>query len=203
MLTRIAAFGLASLVSACTGLPMGAQGPQQAILLDRAVALTAPAGYCADPQISRPGRGFAFLVACAVLDPDTQVALPGDFGLVTVQAGPADSATVAGAETDFLDFLRTEQGRTLLAAGDMSGPVAILASEMQTNRILLYTRDLDAPTIVGTQAESWRAFTDIAGRTVTVTVRGLSERPLSQARARSLLDATVANLAAVAKARTS
>ncbi|RYH01973.1 dihydroxy-acid dehydratase [Salipiger sp. IMCC34102] len=196
---RLAILGAALFVSGCAGGLPGAGGAQRTVVLDRAIQLTAPGGYCVDPQISRPARGFAFLAACAVIDPRAEVAPPAALAIVTVQAGAAGGATVGGAERDFRDFLRTEQGRTLLAAGDMGGPIEILTTDVEPNRVRVYTRDLTPPVIRGTQAESWRAFTDVAGRTVTVTVRGLADEPLSQTRGRSLLDAALGNLTAIAQ----
>ena len=194
---RRTVLGLAALgLCACAGVgPQGMTVAPQARLAG-GITVAGPAGYCVDPQISRPGRGFAFLAACAVLDPDTGADLPASLALITVQAGAPQSATVRGVETQFRDFLRTEEGTTLLGAGDIGGPVDLLAGDFAPNSVSVYTRNRSTAGIAGTQAESWRLFTDLGDRVVTVTVRGLAERPLSRTQSRDLLETTANRLRA-------
>ena len=203
MVRRLVLGALALGLTACAplGTPTGAPAP--VARLASGIVVTGPQGYCVDPEISRPARGFAFLAACAALDPASEVAAPGALALITVQSGAPRSATVRGSETAFRDFLRTEEGTALLGAGDIGGPVALLSSDVSENTVAVYTRNRAPGAIAGTQAESWRLFTDLGDRVVTVTVRGIAEAPLSRTGSRDLLETTLRALRAANPERAS
>ena len=196
MLRRAILVALALGLAACAEFgPMGT-APVPSARFAGGITVTGPDGYCLDPQISRPARGFGFLAACAALDPQSAVPLPDALAIVTVQIGAPQSATVRGVETAFRDFLATEEGTTLLGAGDIGGPVALLASDVAPNAVSVYTRNRSTAGVAGTQAESWRLFTDIGDRVATLTVRGIADRPLSRTQSRDLLDTTLRRLRA-------
>ncbi|MBS1302112.1 dihydroxy-acid dehydratase [Loktanella sp. SALINAS62] len=188
MWSRLLFGAMALLLSACevTG-PIGGPGAQ-ATRLAGGIVVAAPDGYCLDPQVSRPARGFAFLVACGLLDPGVQTPFPDTLAMITVQAGDAGSAIVAGSEPAFRAFLETDQGATLLGVSDIGGPIEVVTTNASDNAVSVYTLDTAPPDIIGTQPESWRLFTDVRGRVVTVTVRGMIDAPLSQFQSRDLLD---------------
>lgn len=170
---------LVAALAACE--PVGLTGPgQPAVRLMGDVVVAAPDGYCVDPVVTRPQTGFALLAACAAMDPEGDGSFPGSVALITVQVGAADSAAVAGQEDAFRAFLETPQGAALLSASAIGGPVAVRGTQANSNAVAVYTQDAGPPGVAGTQGESWRLFTDVKGRLVTVSVRGLDRMPLSQ-----------------------
>ncbi|SEQ73717.1 hypothetical protein SAMN05428995_10753 [Loktanella sp. DSM 29012] len=191
----ILAVALAAL-AACA-LPGTVTGPDATTLrLTGGIVVAAPQGYCIDPQVTRPQRGFAFLAACAAINAASDRPLPDRMALITVQVGDANSALVAGSEPAFRAFLETQQGATLLGVSDIGGPVDVLSTGAATNAVTVYTRDTAPPDIVGSQPESWRLFTDLSGRVVTITVRGLTQAPLTQVQSREVLDQILQQLRA-------
>jgi len=176
-------FGLA----ACE--PVGLSGPPApTVRLMGDVVVASPDGYCVDPVVTRPWQGFALLAACAAMTADETDVYPNAIALMTVQVGAASSAVVTGQEEDFRAFLETPQGAALLSASAIGGPIAVRQTASAANAVAVYTEDVGPPGVVGTQPEAWRLFTDIKGRLVTVSVRGLSDVPLSRAGSRALLD---------------
>ena len=182
---------LAAGLAACEPIPYLTGPPTNTVRLAGAVTLTGPSGYCVDPVVTKPRKGFALLAACAAMTADETDIYPDNIALVTVQVGAADSAAVAGQEDAFGAFMETPQGAALLSASAIGGPVLVRLTQTDTNIVAVYTEDVDAPGISGTQKQAWRLFTDVRGRLVTVSVRGLTEAPLTQSASRALLDAVV------------
>ena len=181
-----AALGLIAALAACEPVSLTAPGTPSVRLVGN-VLVGGPKGYCVDPVVTRPRQGFALLAACAAMTADETDTYPDDIALITVTVGDADSAVVAGQEEDFKTFLETPQGAALLSASAIGGPVAVRRTQTDTNAVAVYTEDVGPPGVEGTQTQAWRLFTDMRGRLVTISVRGLSEDPLSQAASRGLL----------------
>ena len=199
---RTLLIGLASItLAACEpGVDLAGQPPGRAIVLSGSIAVSAPDGYCVDPVISHPRKGFALLAACAAMTEDPDDSYPDINALITVQSGAMGSAIVAGQEDSFRAFLDTPQGTALLGASTIGGPLAVRRTRSDDNAVSVYTEDVGPPGVVGTQAESWRLFTDIKGRLVTVSVRGLIDDPLSEPTSKALIDRVLARLRAANKA---
>lgn len=184
----IALVGIAAL-AACD--PVGVAQP--VALLTGDLVVTPPAGYCADPVSSRLRAGFAVFAPCVTLGTDAPV--PSIIGVAIVQAGDTGSAMVTGGETSLRDFLTSPQGAGLLSKGS-GATISVISSQTSGGRVTVHFRDTGAPPMDGLGPDEWRAFTDVNGRLVTVSVRGLDDAPLSAARGDALLDQVLRGLSA-------
>lgn len=195
---RAALFGLTALaLAACEPVSnLTGQPPGPSVVLSGGIAVSAPDGFCVDPVITNPRQGFALLAACAAMTDDPDDSYPDANALITVQSGAAGSATVAGQEASFRAFLDTPQGAALLGASTIGGPLAVRGTRAADNAVSVYTQDVGPPGVAGTQPEAWRLFTDIKGRLVTISVRGLADDPLSEQASRGLIDRVLARLRA-------
>lgn len=184
----IALVGIAAL-AACDPVAVA----QPVALLTGDLVVTPPAGYCADPVSSRLRAGFAVFAPCVTLGTDAPV--PSIIGVAIVQAGDTGSAMVTGGETGLRDFLTSPQGAGLLSKGS-GATITVISSQTSGGRVTVHFRDTGAPPMDGLGPDEWRAFTDIGGRLVTVSVRGLDDAPLSAARGDALLDQVLRGLSA-------
>ena len=184
----IALVGIAAL-AACD--PVGVAQP--VALLTGDLVVTPPAGYCADPVSSRLRAGFAVFAPCVTLGTDAPV--PSIIGVAIVQAGDTGSAMVTSVETGLRDFLTSPQGAGLLSKGS-GATISVISSQTSGGRVIVHFRDTAAPPMDGLGPDEWRAFTDIGGRLVTVSVRGLDDAPLSAAHGDALLDQVLRGLSA-------
>ncbi len=168
----LAAVGL--LLAACESAP-----PVKSVqLVEGDIVATAPAGFCVDQTTSRPATGFAVMAPCATLGGGD--AIPDVLGVATVQVGAAGSGSVAGAEDDLRDLLQSDAGAQLLSPSGQGDQIDVKDAEAGENTVRVYFSDAGTPPIDGMQSEEWRAFTDIAGRLVTVGVRGLAAAPMEK-----------------------
>lgn len=177
-------------LAACTPV-----APTQSVArLDGGVIATTPDGYCVDGETSRPGDGFALLAPCATLGEPEPV--PDVVGVATVQVGPADSGSVAGAEGALRDYLITDGGAVLLSQSGNPEDITILSTQAFNGQVMVHFTDAGAPPLAGLQSEEWRAFTDINGRLVTIAVRGLAAAPLQDGPGAGLLKLILAGVQA-------
>ena len=188
-----AALAMIAALAGCEPVSLTAPGTPSVRLAGN-VLVGGPEGYCVDPVVTRPRQGFALLAACAAMTADDTDVYPDDIALITVTVGGADSAVVAGQEEDFKTFLETPQGAALLSASAIGGPVAVRQTQTDANAVAVYTEDVGPPGVKGTQTQAWRLFTDMRGRLVTISVRGLSDDPLSQDTSQALLTQMLAIL---------
>jgi hypothetical protein len=178
---------------ACTP-PTGPVGVPAIAMLGGAIQAQGPQGYCVDTGTSRPNDGFAFLVPCAMMSAAApQVA---DKAIVTVQAGGPGSAAVAGSEPALAALLQSAQGAALLSADGNAAAITFHRARQRDNQVSVYFTDSKAPPVAGTQPTEWRAFLDIRGRLVTVSLRGLTTDPLSESTGLDLLNRVAATLVA-------
>lgn len=190
-------------LTACSGsdlpsLPQAEGGAgsvvQRIALRDGAVTAAGPNGYCADPRASRPARGFAIFATCAALGDDSQpFARPA---VVTVQVGPMDSASVTGQEAAMIAFFESAQGAQTLSRINDASTVKVQSTKEGEGVVSVRFTD-DAPSdIDGQQDLEWRAFLDIGGRLVTLSVRGLQEAPMERSVGSALLRQAIAAIRA-------
>lgn len=164
-------------------------------VLNGAITAVGPDHYCADPAASRPSNGFVIFAPCSTLG--VEDAEPAVAGIVTVQVGAARSATVGSDPAALAAVLEGSSGPAILARGGDADTVSVKSVSHRDDRVAVYFTD-DAPAFIeGAQEAEWRSFVDLAGRLITVSVRGFDAAPLSQSIGAGLLDqATDALLAA-------
>lgn len=156
------------------------------------MVVTPPSGYCTDPLSSRLRTGFAVFAPCITLG--TEAPLPAIFGVATVQAGDVGSAMVKGAEPGLRDFLTGPQGAGILSSAGSSTNVQVVSAQSFDGHVIVHFTDSGAPPLDGLGQDEWRAFTDVNGRLVTVSVRASDDAPITAARGAALLDLVLANI---------
>lgn len=151
-----------------------------------------PVGYCVDMDASQPQNNFALLAPCASLGGDERV--PNVIGVATVQVGPAESGQIAQDEIALRDFLITDAGNALLSQSGTADDVDILSTQAFGDQVMVHFVDRGAPPVPGLQRQEWRAFRNINGRLVTISVRGLAAEPLQDGPGAGLLKLVIAGV---------
>ena len=180
-------------VTACTPLD---QVTRSLSLGQGTIVTTSPSGYCIDSIASQPAKDFAILAPCATMG--HAAARPGVVGVATVQVGPEESGQVAANELALRDFLITNEGARMLSAANDAGAVDILSTQAFDDKVMVHFTDQGPPPLAGLQKEEWRAFANINGRLVTVSVRGLAAAPLREGSGATLLKQVLAGVKAPA-----
>lgn len=170
------------------------EGIRTLSLLGGDVRVRGPEGYCIDQGASSARRGFAVMAGCALLSEDAAV-MPTLDGLITVQFGDDDTASVAGNEDAFAAFLETEQGRSILSAAGSADDVASVSTVPGDGIVMARFEDTGGPAFEGTTVAQWRGFMDVDSRLVTVTVLSFERAALSRGQGQRLLAVTMAELA--------
>lgn len=150
-----------------------------------AVIAAGPRGYCADTQASKPTAGFAIFASCATFDPEAANA--GPVGIATVQVGADGSAAVTDHEADYAAFLEAEGGAAVLSRSGDAATVDVQSTKEESGAVSVRFTDSSPSDVAGEQALQWRAFVDVNGRLVTISVRGLKDAPLARATGSELL----------------
>lgn len=158
-----------------------------------------PQGYCADPDSSRPKKGFAIFGPCATLGVENAPAVVR--GITTIQAGPEGSAIVSANAEAFAEYLRGANGPLMLSRSGEASTVTVAEVREFDNHVAVYLSDAAPAHIDGAQESEWRAFVDVAGRLMTISVRGLDAAPLNAAEGAGLLDQAVSAMFAANSAK--
>ena len=187
---RASAALMLTMVAACEPIALGLfAGSAPSIgVRGGAVTVTGPEGYCVDTGGSQPASGFALMGSCAVLDGGEGTAIPA---ILTAQVGDADSAIVDGSESALAAYLRTSPGRSLLSHRNEAIDISVAQSRAADNRVTVVFDDRGPRAVPGTRGREWRAFFDLEGRLVTVSVRSLTDASLNVDAGLALLDRTV------------
>ena len=185
-----AIFALAGCGDMTAGLSGGISPAAPAIALFAGeVTAVGPRGYCVDPDSSKPRRGFAMLAPCRTLGVADAPSVTR--GITTIQAGPEGSAIVSQNPTEFANYLKGPNGPFVLSRSGNRVSVNVTEVRSFDNHVAVYLRDAAPAHIDGAQEAEWRAFVDIAGRLMTISVRGLDAAPLSASQGAGLLDQAV------------
>jgi hypothetical protein len=203
-LSRLIASAIAVLAfSACDEAQMqglsfapggGAQGIRTLAVLDNAIRVAGPDGFCVDRRASRQASGFAVLVGCAVIS--ATPSMPRHSGLLTVQIGAADTASVTGSEPALEGLLRTAQGAAMLSVSNRAQTVTSVSTIARAGLVVVHFTDSGARGDSALQTDEWRAFFDLRGRLVTISVRGLTREPLTSQTGLQLVQSFVAAMQA-------
>ena len=205
---RVCAVGLlAAALTGCDEMDVGlpflvrapdatAQGIRTLRLLDGAVRVRGPGAYCVDQNASRARDGFAVMAGCALMS-GSAAGMPGIDGLITVQFGDENTASIAGNEAAFAGFIASDAGRALLASDGNAANVEQVETIADLGGVLARFEDLSGPAVAGTTGPQWRGFLDIDGRLVTVSVLSFARQPMTRAEGERLLVVTMAELSEV------
>lgn len=187
---RAFAFLAVAALSGCEGgfATLGTSGapPSELRLMGGALVAKGADNYCVSPEASNPRSGLAVMAPCAVLSGEGQV--PRAKGVFVIQSGGARSASVAGSEPAMAAFVASEAGRAILSNSGDPADITVEDVRANDNRVVIRFRDAGTPRIAGSERKEWRAFLDLSGRLVTVSLRGFAADPLANAAGRALLD---------------
>lgn len=194
MLMRITIAGAVIALAGCAdgfgSSPLaGAAGRPKMAMLGGEFTAAGPDGYCVDPNGSDPQKGFALMAPCAVMSVAKQQ--PGARAIATLQVGDVGSAIVAQDPVAFATYLNGPNGPLALSRVGDPDTVRIRKVMRSDDYVMVYLTDKAPETVDGTQDAEWRAFVDVAGRLVTIAVRGLDVAPLSESAGATLLKQSV------------
>ncbi|MGZ9808924.1 dihydroxy-acid dehydratase [Pseudoroseicyclus sp. H15] len=176
---------------AALGAPTG-EGARAIALYEGDIVATAPYGYCADTEASRPGQGFALFAGCGLIS--ALDIMPSAEALLSIQVGEAGSAAVTGQEGELAGLLMTSAGATLLSEDGNGAEVTVDDVQPRQGIVFVHFTDEGAPPAAGIETREWRAFFDMKGRLVTIALRGLARAPLSTAVGLELLQSAADTL---------
>lgn len=173
--------GLAAavLLAGCMG-SSGFGGSSSRPVLQGALNIAAPAGYCVDPAALREAE-------------DRAVVLMGRCGqrasvkpaLVSLTIGPAGSAGVmAAGGAELAGFFTSNEGRATLARSGKAKDVRVIEALSSGDAFLMRLQEVDQPSY-------WRAVLGLRGRLVTLSVQGGPNEPLAEEDGRAVIDKAV------------
>jgi len=160
-------------------------------VLGGAVAVAAPAGWCADPRSGLAGDAGDFLL----LGPCRGAAAPPAPVILTVSVlGAAEAGDVAPERME--GFFRSEVGRAALSRSGDPASVTILQTGIAGDGYFLHVRDTAEMAGARVAPEAWRAVLPLSGRLVALTALSPAEPRVPPATLRAVLDAFVARMRA-------
>lgn len=153
-----------------------------------AVTVVAPEGYCVDRGSVRDRADGAFVLIgnCAALSADgPQAPVPV---ALTANVSAAMPQVPAPSPAELESFLRSPDGRAMLARDDNPASVKVLQSTRRGDVVTLRLRDSSGDPDLVSQ-DIWRAVWWQEGRAVALTVAPLASRPVSSDAAAGILRA--------------
>ena len=186
MSTWINSAVLALLLAGCAGVDLAApsSGAKRAVtVLNGAVTVAPPAGYCADQNVSTRGADSAVVLMgrCNA----TSLAVPA---LMTASIGAAGSgAALQAGPVALTSFFNSDQGRAMLASSGDATDVRVDASQIEGDALLLQLDD-------AALGQYWRAILALRGRLVMLSATSVQNVPLAPQEGRALVSKTIASL---------
>lgn len=176
---RRAIFAVCLALMGCEAATTGANLHELSVL-DGAVKVAAPNGYCIDKKAS-VARGSATVLLIGRCNDQGQVAA----AVVTLTiGGPASAGVLAAGPQALGEYFASNAGRKVLARDGNADHVQIVQMQSAGRGLLLHLNDQVA-------GDYWRAITAIKGRLVTISASGVPEAPLTSTQARALVTATM------------
>jgi len=149
----------------------------------RSLIIDGPQGFCVDRQNSQTGGDTAFVLLgnCAVVSPHTRAETPEIKALLTASVSNTDQTggLVARSSVDMDRFFRSETGRTALSRVSDPGTVSVLDTFQQNNTFYVRARDTSPGIVPDAADDYWRAYFDLDGQLVSVSVIGFQADPLT------------------------
>lgn len=173
--TGVAAIGL--LLAACegTGLPGGAVSRTTVNVAGEALTVAAPRGFCIDRDSTTTSDAGAFVLM-------SDCALLGGGGTPSVGAAMTASISAGGVGgegddpvqslADLAEFVATSHGRALLGRSARSDAVRVLATQERGGVLYVLVEDRGPQPIAGIDRQFWRAFLEVDGHIVVLSVLG-------------------------------
>lgn len=193
---------LSAILASCVGTPAHTPAGQspipQAVSVtagDVAVVIAAPQNFCVDrATIDENARGvFMFLSDCRIVETTGKAARTPISAILTASVSPSGmvgrEAGTQAALTELRSFLSSPVGLFSMGKSNVDGAVSILKAKQSDHALYLLVQDTAFSDAAGASNRYWRAFTEINGRLVAISVTGYArgdtdeERSLRIARA--------------------
>lgn len=149
------------------------------------VIIAGPPGFCMDETVSQMGVDTAFVVLgnCAIVKPGGRGQQPKIKALLTASvSGSSQYGAPLTTTADSLDqFFRSETGRTALSRVSDPTSVTILDSFENGGAYYLRASDTSPGVVPDASHDYWRAYFDLKGQLVSVSVIGFTSSPLAPA----------------------
>jgi hypothetical protein len=169
-------------LTACQGFDFVPQSHKIAIL-DGAVTVAPPKGYCVDAESSRTGNESAVILMGRCSATSTLAA-----ALVTASLGAAGSdAALSIGPVALTSFFNSDEGLAILSSSGKPEDVAVTTSQIDGETLFLLIEDKASGTY-------WRAFSSLQGRLLTLTAAGVDTVVLNPDDGRALLAQTLVAL---------
>lgn len=162
---------------AAGGLGGGSSQP----VLQGAMRMAPPAGYCIDPASLRDAddRAVALMGRCSAQSPAHPAVL-------SLSIGPAASAGVmAGGGAELAGFFTSAEGRARLAPSGKAEDIRVIEALSVDDAFLMRVEDRGAPSY-------WRAVLGLRGRLVTLSVQGSPGAVLPPEDGRAIIEKALA-----------
>ncbi len=166
----------------------------EGIELPDGLVVLGPRGWCVDTRTTRTDGETSVVVlgSCAAIAGNAFAPSPDVPGVVTVSV---ENEPGAVPPPDLLEsFVGSEAGRSALARDGSAASVQILETRRNGELLLIHVSDSSKPNVPGAAFEYWRALFGLDGRFVTVSLMGLSERPIDEASGFATLEAQIDRL---------
>lgn len=182
--SRICAAALAVLLAGCDdGLEsLGSfnvtrAAPERIELADGLV-VSGARGWCVDTRTVRSDADTSVVVlgSCAAIARNALAPRPAVPGVLTVSV-ENEAGAVPGAEL-LQSFIGSDIGRAALAQDGSAASVRILETRRDDDALLVHVEDRSIRPVTGAAQDYWRALFALDGRFVTVSLVGLSDRPI-------------------------
>jgi len=166
-------------LAACQGMEFAPQSRKISVL-DGAVTIAPPQGYCVDAKASRTGNDIAVILMGRCLAASNLAA-----ALVTASLGVAGSDTALSiGPVALTKFFNSTDGLAMLSSSGTAEDVLLKTSQIDGNTLFLLIEDKTAGTY-------WRAFSSLQGRLLTLTAAGVDQIVLDPDDGRALLTQTL------------
>jgi hypothetical protein len=167
-------------LAACDPAAMSGASPSRARLdvAGRAVTIVPPPGFCIDSDSISSGADGAFVLMsdCGPTAGGAADRRPPAGAAMTASistggfAGEGDTA--AGSLADLEAFAATAEGRAVLGRSGQPERVRILDTQLVGDVLYILVEDRGAQPIAGIERQFWRAFLEVNGRLVALSILG-------------------------------
>ena len=162
--------------AACDGGFNVTRNAPERVQLPDGLVVAGPRGWCVDRTTTRATA-------------DTAVVVPG---VVTVSI---DGEAGDGPPAEVLEqFFGTDAGRAALARDGRADSVTILETRRSRDTFFIHAEDSGSAQMPGAATDYWRALFDMDGRFVSVSLVGLSNKPIGSADGLATLQAQIDRL---------
>jgi hypothetical protein len=159
-----------------------ASATRSVAILDGAVQLVPPQGYCIDRSASRESKDHAVILMGRCSSASLRNA-----AVISVTVGPSGSASVLrGGGAELSRLFRSNRGRALLSRSGRAQDLQLLSLSQLEEIFLLRLRDRRV-------GDYWRAITGAHGRLIAVSATGAPGLTLSPQVGKALVTQTAAH----------